>query len=90
MRCNRKPVAGEEEDGGGGEGDEEVKKQAQESSAMSHAKGRPAEDTAGDALKNSGGRYAAETIEDEGVRDVECADEESGTGDDLPERGTIG
>jgi hypothetical protein len=57
---------------------------------MSHAKGRPAEDTAGDALKNSGGRYAAETIEDEGVRDVECADEESGTGDDLPERGTIG
>ena len=43
-----------------------------------------------DALEDSDGRHAAEAVEDEGVRDVECADEKSGTGDDLPEGGTIG
>ena len=43
---------------------------------MPHGKGGAAEDTAGDALEDAGGRYAAEAVEDEGVGDVECADEE--------------
>ena len=82
-------AAGKEEDGGGGEGDEEMEEQAEERRADAHAKGGAAEGPAGDALENPGGGYAAETVEDEGVRDVECADEESGTGDDLPEWGAI-
>jgi hypothetical protein len=55
-----------------------------------HAKDRAAVDAAGDALEDSDWRHAAEAIEDKGVRDVECADEKSGTGDDLPEWGMIG
>ena len=57
---------------------------------MSHAQSHAAVDTAGDALENSDGGHTAEAVEDEGVRDVECADEERGTGDDLPELGVIG
>jgi len=83
-------AAGEEEDGGGGEGDEEVEEQAEESGAVAHAKGGAAEGATGNVLEESDGGYAAKTVEDEGVRDVECADEESGTGDDLPEWGMIG
>ena len=64
--------------------------QPDEGCSMTHAKGGAAIDSACDALKNPDGRYAAESIEDEGVGEVEHADEESGTGDDLPERWTIG
>jgi len=56
---------------------------------VSHAKSRATVDAAGDALENSDGRHAAETVEDKGVRDVERADEERGTGDDLLEWGAI-
>ena len=83
-------TSGEEEDGGGAEGDEEVADQADERGAVPHGEGRAAVDAAGDALKDSDGGYAAETVEDEGVRDVQCANKKSGTGDDLPERGVIG
>jgi hypothetical protein len=83
-------AAGKEEDGGGGESDEEVEDQAEQSGAMAHAKGGAAEGATGDVLEKSDGGYAAETVEDEGVRDVECADEKSGTGDDLPQWGMIG
>ena len=89
VACDGELMAHEKEDGGGGEGDEEVEEQAKQGGAMAHAKGGATQDAAGDALENSGGGYAAETKEDEGVRDVECANEESGTGDDLPEWGVI-
>ena len=82
-------MAGEEEDGGGGEGDEVVEEQSEQSGAVAHAKGGAAKDATGDALENSDGGHAPETVEDEGVRDVECADNQSGTGDDLPECRTI-
>jgi hypothetical protein len=80
-------VADEEEDCGGGEGDEEVEEQAEQGGAVAHAKGGATQDAAGYALENSSGGYAAETKKDEGVTDVERANEESGTGDDLPEWG---
>ena len=63
--------------------------ESDERGAVPHAEGRAAVDATGNALEDSDGRYSAETIEDEGVRDVERADEERGTGDDLPERGAI-
>jgi hypothetical protein len=89
MTSERKPAAGEKEDGGGGEGDEEVAEQPDEGRSMTHAKCGATIDSACDALKNPDWRYAAESIEDEGVGEVEYTDEEGGTGDDLPERGRI-
>jgi hypothetical protein len=84
-----KPASGKEEDGCGAAGYEEVADQADNRRAMSHAEGRPAVNAAGDALENSEGGYATKAIKNEGVGDVQCADEECGAGDDLPERGTI-
>ena len=86
----RELPSGEEEDGGGAEGDEEVEEQAEERRTVAHAKGGATQGAAGDALKDSDRGYAAETVEDEGVRDVQCANKKSGTGDDLPEWGVIG
>jgi hypothetical protein len=83
-------TSGEEEDAGSGEGDEEVEEQSEEGRSLAHAKCGAAQGAAGDALKDSDGGCAAETIEDEGVRDVQCANKKSGTGDDLPEWGVIG
>jgi hypothetical protein len=86
----RELAAGEKEDGRGGEGDEEVAEQPDEGRSMTHTKGGAAINSTCDALKNPDGRYAAESIEDKGVGEVEYADEERGTGYDPPERGTIG
>ena len=85
----RELTSGEKKDGCGAEGDDEVADEADEGGPVPHAKGSASVDAAGDALENSDGRHAAEAIEDEGVRDVECADEERGTGRDLPKWGVI-
>jgi hypothetical protein len=84
-----KLTGGEEESGCGTEGDEEVADQAEEGGAASHAEDGSAVDATGDALEDSDGRHAAQTVKDEGIRDVESADEERGTSDDLPERGMV-
>jgi hypothetical protein len=67
-----------------------MEEQAKERGAVAHAKCGAAHGAAGDSLKDSDGGYSPETVEDESVRDVQCANKKSGTGDDLPERGVIG
>jgi hypothetical protein len=56
---------------------------------MAHAEGRSAKDSRCYALKDSGWRYAAEGVEDEGVRKIQYADQEGGAGNDLPESRAI-
>lgn len=66
-----------------------MEEQAEECGAVTHAKGGSAQNSAGDALKDSGWSHAAETVEDKSVGDIEYADEKSGSGDDLPESGPV-
>ena len=65
-----------------------MEEQAEQGGLVAHVEGSSAENTTRDALKNSGWSHTAEAIKDKGVRDVQYADEKSGSGDDLPESRT--
>lgn len=71
----REPAAGKKVDSCRSEGDEEVEDEAEQGGAAALSEGGTTEKAAGDTLKNSNGRDAMETIEDEGVGDVEDANE---------------
>jgi len=89
MMRERELASDEQENQGGAESDEEVADEAYESGAMTHGESCASEDAAGDALEDSDGGYAAEAIKDKSIRDVQRADQERGTGDDLPKRWAI-